>query len=142
MALRLSAQPRSRLAIAAQIPSGRFGSGYFQETDPKHLFAANAAILRTGVGAEQMPRVLEIAMQTAISKSGVAVIAIPAMSRLSMPSLTARVYTFPEPTPAVCPSAEELNLLADLLIGQTRSLFWAVRVAPELMRIGRISQQT
>ena len=27
------------LAIAAQIPSREIGSGYFQETDPKHLFA-------------------------------------------------------------------------------------------------------
>jgi len=30
-----------------------------------------------GVAAEQMPRVLEIAMQTAISRRGVAVIVIP-----------------------------------------------------------------
>ena len=27
------------VAIAAQIPSSEIGSGYFQETDPKHLFA-------------------------------------------------------------------------------------------------------
>ena len=27
------------LAIAAHIPSREIGSGYFQETDPKHLFA-------------------------------------------------------------------------------------------------------
>ena len=27
------------LAIAAQIPSSEVGSGYFQETNPEHLFA-------------------------------------------------------------------------------------------------------
>src|SRR5712675_3575901 len=27
------------LAVASQIPSNEIGSGYFQETDPKHLFA-------------------------------------------------------------------------------------------------------
>src|SRR6202020_8138 len=65
------------LAIAAQIPSREIGSGYFQETDPKHLFAQCSHYCELVAEPEQMPRVLEIAMRTAISRRGVAVIAIP-----------------------------------------------------------------
>src|SRR6266478_6417072 len=56
------------LAIAAQIPSNEIGSGYFQETDPGQLFAKCSHYCELVSHPEQMPRVLEIAMQTAISK--------------------------------------------------------------------------
>src|SRR5438309_3346976 len=65
------------LAIAAQIPSNEVGSGYFQETDPEQLFAKCSDYCELVSHPEQMPRVLEIAMQTAISKRGVAVVTIP-----------------------------------------------------------------
>ena len=65
------------LAIAAQIPSNEIGSGYFQETHPEHLFAQCSHYCELVSHPEQMPRVLEIAMQTAISRRGVAVVAIP-----------------------------------------------------------------
>jgi len=109
---------RSRVpvvAIAAQIPSREIGSGYFQETDPKHLFAQCSHYCELVSELEQMPRVLEIAMQTAISKRGVAVIAIPGDVALKHAVADGPRLHFQEPTPAVCPSAEELNLLADLL---------------------------
>jgi pyruvate dehydrogenase (quinone) len=103
------------LAIAAQIPSREIGSGYFQETDPKHLFAQCSHYCELVSEPEQMPRVLEIAMQTAISKRGVAVIALPGDVALKHAVADGPRLHFQEPTPAVCPSAEELNLLADLL---------------------------
>ena len=65
------------LAIAAQIPSDEIGSGYFQETHPEHLFAQCSHYCELVSQPEQMPRVLEIAMQTAISRRGVAVITLP-----------------------------------------------------------------
>ena len=64
------------LAIAAQIPSGELGSNYFQETHPEHLFAQCSHYCELVSELSQMPRVLEIAMQTAISKRGVSVIAL------------------------------------------------------------------
>src|ERR1700758_927147 len=64
------------LAIAAQIPSAEIGSGYFQETNPEHLFAQCSHYCGVVSEPEQMPRVLEIAIQTAISKRGVAVVVI------------------------------------------------------------------
>src|SRR5476651_2017725 len=64
------------LAIAAQIPSDEIGSGYFQETHPEHLFAQCSHYCELISQPEQMPRVLEIAMQTAISKRGVSVVVL------------------------------------------------------------------
>src|ERR1700735_3780183 len=103
------------LAIAAQIPSREIGSGYFQETDPKHLFAQCSHYCELVAEPEQMPRVLEIAMRTAISKRGVAVIAIPGDVALKHAVIDGPRLRFQEPTPNVCPSEEELSLLADLL---------------------------
>src|ERR1700735_4020489 len=65
------------LAIAAQIPSNEIGSGYFQETNPEHLFAQCSHYCELVSQPEQMPRVLEIAIQSAISRRGVAVVTIP-----------------------------------------------------------------
>lgn len=103
------------LAIAAQIPSREIGSGYFQETDPKHLFAQCSHYCELISEPEQMPRVLEIAMQTAISKRGVAVVALPGDIALKHSLADGPRLRFQEPAPSVCPSEEELNILADLL---------------------------
>src|SRR5579859_7699366 len=67
----------SVLAIAAQIPSHEIGSGYFQETRPEHLFAQCSHYCELVSQPEQMPRILEIAMQTAVSKRGVSVVILP-----------------------------------------------------------------
>src|SRR5471030_1311705 len=62
---------RSRVpvvAIAAQIPSGEIGSNYFQETHPENLFRECSHYCELVSQPEQIPRVLEIAIQTAISR--------------------------------------------------------------------------
>src|SRR5271166_1339307 len=104
------------LAIAAQIPSAEIGSGYFQETHPEHLFAQCSHYCELVSQPEQMPRVLEIAMQTALSKRGVAVIVLPGDVALRDAVEQAPRMRFSEPKPTVCPSEDELNILADLLI--------------------------
>src|ERR1700726_5222116 len=72
--------PRSRvpvLAIAAQIPSQEIGSNYFQETHPDQLFRDCSHYCELISQTSQVPRVLEIAVQTALTNKGVAVLAIP-----------------------------------------------------------------
>src|SRR5256714_13620122 len=64
------------LAIAAQIPSNEIGGGYFQETHPEHLFAQCSHFSELISQPEQMPRVLETAIQTALSRTGFAVVGI------------------------------------------------------------------
>ena len=104
------------LAIAAQIPSAEIGSGYFQETRPEHLFAQCSHFCELVSQEEQMPRVLEIGIQNAISRRGVAVIALPGDVALRDAVEQAPRLHFSEPKPTVCPSGHELNLLADVLI--------------------------
>src|SRR5437899_9988430 len=65
------------LAIAAHIPSQEIGTGYFQETHPENLFKECSGYCEMVGIPEQMPRLLEIAMRTAITKSCVAVLVIP-----------------------------------------------------------------
>lgn len=108
------------LAIAAQIPSAEMGSGYFQETHPEHLFAQCSHYCELISQPEQMPRVLEVAMQTAISKRGVAVIALPGdVSMRDAVEQSPRLH-FSEPKPTVCPSAEEIKILGDVLNRSTK----------------------
>ncbi len=65
------------LAIAAHIPSREIGSQYFQETHPERLFAECSHFCETISHPEQIPRLVEIAAQTAIARSGVSVLIIP-----------------------------------------------------------------
>jgi len=108
------------LAIAAQIPTHEIGSGYFQETHPEHLFAQCSHYCEVVSNPEQMPRTLEIAMQTAVSRRGVSVITIPGDVALREAVGEGPRLTFPEPRPLLCPSDEELGALAKLLNGAHR----------------------
>ena len=103
------------LAIAAQIPSAEIGSGYFQETHPEHLFAQCSDYCELISQPEQMPRVLELAMQTALSRRGVAVIALPGDIALKGAVTDAPRLRFHQPAPNVCPSEEEIKILGDVL---------------------------
>jgi pyruvate dehydrogenase (quinone) len=103
------------LAIAAQIPSHEIGSGYFQETHPEHLFAQCSHYCELVSHPEQMPRVLEIAVQTAVSRRGVSVVVLPGdIAFRDAVNRDLRLH-FPEPQPVVCPSGDELARLAHLL---------------------------
>src|SRR3954463_7059931 len=91
------------LAIAAQIPSAEIGSTYFQETHPEHLFAQCSHYCELISQPEQMPRVLEIAMQTAIARRGVSVVAIPGDIALRDAVVQEPRLHFRPPKPTVCP---------------------------------------
>src|SRR5213593_3000533 len=103
------------LAIAAQIPSTEIGSGYFQETRPEHLFAQCSHYCELVSQPEQMPRVLEVAIQTAIARRGVSVIALPGDIALREAVEQQPRLHFPEPRPSVCPSDDEITALANIL---------------------------
>jgi pyruvate dehydrogenase (quinone) len=103
------------LAIAAQIPSNEIGSSYFQETKPEHLFAQCSHYCELVSQPQQMPRVLEIAIQTALSQRGVSVVAIPGDVALRDAVERGPRLHFPPPKPAVCPSDEEIATLAKVL---------------------------
>ena len=103
------------LAIAAHIPSREIGSGYFQETHPDLLFRECSHYCESVSHPEQMPRILEIAMQTAISRSGVSVVILPGDIALQEATLSEPRLRFPVPTPSVRPPDGEIDKLAETL---------------------------
>src|SRR5213078_3912635 len=109
---------RSRVpvvAIAAQIPSQEIGSGYFQETHPEHLFAQCSHYCELVGHPDQMPRVLEIAIQTALARRGVSVVALPGNIALRESVSECPRLKFPPPQSIVCPADDEIVKLAKVL---------------------------
>ena len=105
------------LAIAAQIPSGEIGGGYFQETHPQDLFRECSHYCELVTSAAQLPYVFENAIRAAIGKRGVAVLVIPGDVALSKaPERTGSLSQgLIPPVPVVQPDEAALNVLADLL---------------------------
>ncbi|MGP5606213.1 ubiquinone-dependent pyruvate dehydrogenase, partial [Arthrobacter rhombi] len=102
------------LAIAAHIPSAEIGSNYFQETHPQDLFSECSVFTEMVSTPDQMPRLLEIAMRTAIEKRGVAVLVIPGDVALA-PATNERITHIRRSHPVVVPSREELEEAAGIL---------------------------
>jgi pyruvate dehydrogenase (quinone) len=65
------------LAIASHIPRVEIGGEYFQETHPQELFRECSVYCELVSIPEQLPRILEIAMRTALQRGGVAAVVIP-----------------------------------------------------------------
>jgi pyruvate dehydrogenase (quinone) len=108
------------LAIAAQIPSGEIGSAYFQETHPEHLFAQCGDYCELISQPEQMPRVLEIAIQRAIARRGVSVVALPGDVALRQAVHEEPRLHFPPPKPTVVPADDEIGAIAKVLNGSDK----------------------
>lgn len=103
------------LAIAAQIPSPELGSNYFQETNPELLFRECSHYCAVVSQPEQMPRLLAIAVRTAIARRGVAVLVLPgdiALRKCPVESVRLEVT---ESMPIMRPGADELEHAARLL---------------------------
>ena len=103
------------LAIAAHVPAEEIGSTYFQETHPQELFRECSVYAELVSVPEQLPRVLEIAMRTALERGGVAVVIVPPELFLTRAPGNA-VPRVVRPTASVVrPSDEALTEAAELL---------------------------
>src|SRR5258707_5550564 len=103
------------VAIAAQIPSREIGSGYFQETRPEHLFKDCSHYCELVSQPDQMPRVLAIAMRTAITKRGVAVVIIPGDVALRECPSAAISLGIQKSASVIRPSQHELEKASEIL---------------------------
>jgi pyruvate dehydrogenase (quinone) len=103
------------LAIAAHIPSNEIGSNYFQETHPDQLFKACSHYCELVSQPAQMPRVLEIAIQSALARQGVSVIAIPGDIALKKVTYRKPSASIKRVEPLLRPSESEVDALAALL---------------------------
>jgi pyruvate dehydrogenase (quinone) len=109
------------LAIAAHIPSSEIGSSYFQETHPDQLFKDCSHYCELVSQPEQMPRVLEIAIQTALARQGVSVMAIPGDIALKKTLYREPSASIKRVEPLLRPSETEVTALAGML-NQSKSV--------------------
>jgi pyruvate dehydrogenase (quinone) len=103
------------LAIATHIPSTEIGTSYFQETDPKQLFKDCSHYCELISSGEQMPRVLQIAMQHAVGRGGVAVIVLSGDVALEEVEEAWLRHSLLTQQPVIRPSDGEIATLAGLI---------------------------
>ena len=103
------------LAIAAQIPSEEVGTTYFQETRPEAIFRECSYYCETIAKPKQMTRVLQIAIQTAISMKGVSVVSLSGDVALQNMENDEREHPLFLNRPLTRPSDTDLNELASLI---------------------------
>src|ERR1700761_6201624 len=106
------------LAIAAHIPREEIGGGYFQETHPQDLFRECSVYSELVSVVEQLPRVLEIAMRSALEHSDVAVVVIPGEVFLTdVPAAAWTVRPVRRTASVIRPDDRSLDAAAELLNG-------------------------
>ena len=101
------------LAIAAHIPTDEIGSGYFQETDPRQVFAECSHYVGPVATVSQIGRTLDIAIREAVAKRGVSVVVIPGDVALQEAEQPAADRWIAPAAPLVQPNGTDLRALAD-----------------------------
>lgn len=103
------------IAIASTIPTGEFGTEYFQETNTIKLFNDCSYYNEVATTPKQFPRMLQSAIQTAVTRKGVSVIGLPGdLAKASAVAVDSSVQgNYPAP-PEVCPSEEGFGSIGRL----------------------------
>ncbi|MEH3077332.1 MAG: thiamine pyrophosphate-binding protein [Quadrisphaera sp.] len=100
------------LAIASHIPSSQVGTGFFQETDPKALFAQAAHYCEEVAHPEQLERLVRLAAQNALGRGGASVLVVSG-DVLSAPAAPAKgLGALVTGRPLAVPRPEEVEELA------------------------------
>jgi pyruvate dehydrogenase (quinone) len=103
------------LAITGQVPREDIGTDFFQEVDNDALFADVSVFNKTIAHPDQLPQLLEEAVNAAISERGVAVLSIPGdVGGLELPKDVARPRFVPL-TPPAAAAAESVRAAASVL---------------------------
>ncbi|MET9532863.1 pyruvate dehydrogenase [Streptomyces sp. NPDC006649] len=103
------------LALASHIPSSEIGLGYFQETHPDRLFQECSHYSEMISSPQQMPRLLQTAIQHAIGQSGVSVVTLPGdIAGAPAPDRTGETALVTS-RPSVRPGEAEVEKLARLI---------------------------
>ncbi|MFF5532992.1 pyruvate dehydrogenase [Streptomyces cinerochromogenes] len=115
------------LALAAHIPSGEIGTGYFQETHPDRLFAECSHYSELISSPRQMPRVVQTAIQHAVGRRGVSVVALSGDTAAEDSPDAAPELAMPLDLPAIRPSDHELARLTELVDAAERVMVFCGR---------------
>ncbi|WP_194836068.1 thiamine pyrophosphate-dependent enzyme [Nocardia sp. XZ_19_369] len=103
------------LAICGQVPTSEMGSEYFQEVDNDAVFRDVSEFTATVTSAAQMPRLLEQAVNAAVSRQGVSVLTIPGdigglkLDSAERPRFVARDRTIMAGAAEIVQAADTLN---------------------------------
>ena len=111
------------LAIASDIPSTEIGTNYFQETDPKKIFADCSVYCEKITSPQQMPQVFETAMRQAILNSSVSVVILPGDVALKKISKRLPVKWQTPLIPQLKPAPDAISLAADYINKAKRVTF-------------------
>jgi pyruvate dehydrogenase (quinone) len=103
------------LALASHIPSSEIGSGYFQETHPDQLFRECSHYCELISSPRQMPRVLQTAVQHAVGRGGVSVVALPGDIAAQPAPERAEEHALVTSRPTVRPGDAEIDELARMV---------------------------
>ncbi|ASW75476.1 pyruvate dehydrogenase [Chryseobacterium piperi] len=130
------------LVIASTIPSNEMGTDYFQETNTIKLFDDCSYYNQMITRPEQVQRVVQTAIQHAISKKGVAVIGLPGdVSEMDAEEATTSSQIF-KTNPIVRPSDDELTHLAKLINENEKVTIYcgigAEKANPEVVGLSRL----
>lgn len=103
------------VAIASTIPTGEFGTEYFQETNTIKLFNDCSYYNEVATTPKQFPRMLQAALQNSISRKGVSVIGFPGdLAAKKAEDIDSSMKPY-NSEPLICPANEDLQQLANLL---------------------------
>ncbi|WPO82917.1 thiamine pyrophosphate-binding protein [Chryseobacterium sp. JJR-5R] len=129
------------LVIASTIPSEEMGTDYFQETNTIKLFDDCSHYNQMITRPEQVQRIMQTAIQHAISKKGVSVIGLPGdVSELDAEEAVTSNTIF-KTNPVIRPSDEELRSLADLINRSEKVTLYcgigAEKAGPEVIQLSK-----
>jgi pyruvate dehydrogenase (quinone) len=112
------------LALASHVPTSQIGTAFFQETRPEWVFMDASVWCHTLTSADQMPRMVRVAVQTALARQGVAVLVLPGnVADLDVAQPTGTGTLCVEHGRVTPPEAQVRQLAAALDAAETVTLF-------------------
>ncbi|WP_328536007.1 pyruvate dehydrogenase [Streptomyces sp. NBC_00344] len=103
------------LALASHIPSSEIGLGYFQETHPDRLFQECSHYSEMISNPQQMPRLLQTAIQHAVGRGGVSVVTLPGDIASAPAPAKGIEHALVTSRPSVRPGEAEIEKLARMI---------------------------
>lgn len=126
------------LAIASHIPSAQIGQSYFQETHPDRLFTECSVYSELISTPTQSPRVVQAAIQHAVTLKGVSVITLPGDIADEPSAAEVTPIAIPEPGVMVPPASVVEKLAAEINDAEKVAIFAGAGAAgahDELMQL-------
>ncbi|MGI8727049.1 MAG: thiamine pyrophosphate-dependent enzyme [Solirubrobacterales bacterium] len=130
------------LAIASQITIPELGSEFHQETHPERLYRECSDWCELISSAEQFPRALHMAIQSALANRSVSVIVVPGdIAAQDLPDGGWRSH-FASRQPTMMPAAEDLDRLVELIEASERPMiFSGIGAAPATEAILELAER-